>query len=131
METIRKEFAGKIVASERRVGLGPGVNMYRGPADSRPRIMHVERGETTEGSHNRSTSPRWRQAAYRPHGKATKRHSPHADPVTALEEERGSGGPSSSGEKEASQAKTPRSPKTRTCPTCEKVCRSLKVLNKH
>ena len=126
-----KSSPGKSGPPERRVGLGPGVKMYRRPADSRPRIMHVKRGETTEGSHNRSTSPRWRQAAYRPHGKATKRHSAQADPVAAPEEEIGSGGPSSSGEKETSQAKTPSSPKTRTCPTCGKACHSLKTLNKH
>ena len=74
--------------------------MYRGTAGSRPRIVHVERGETAEGSHNRSRSPHRRPADYRPHGKDTKRHSPHADPVTAPEEEIGSGSPSCSGEKE-------------------------------
>ena len=82
-----KDLPGRLGPPESRARLETGVHVYRGPAGSRPRIVYVERGKTTEGSHNRSMSPRLRQAAYRPHGKATKRHSRPADPVTAPEEE--------------------------------------------
>ena len=126
-----RSSSGRSGPPERRAGLEPGANVYRGPAGSRPRIVHVEGGESAGGSNNKGTSPRRRPAAYRPHGKATKRPSPQADPVTAPEEEIGLGGPSGSGEKEASQSKPPSLPKTRPCPTCGKLCRSLKVLNKH
>ena len=104
--------------------------MYRGPGGSRPQVVVVEDRETEE-SPNRSRSPRQRKAAYRPHGKVTKHPSPRADPVIAMEEKRSSGGPSGLGEKEASQARTNSWPKTRTCPTCEKKCRSTQALSKH
>ena len=88
-------------------------------------------GESTEGSNNRRTSPRRRPVAYKPPGKATKRPSPQADPVTTSEEDIVLEGPISLGEKKAAPSKPPSPLKTKLCHTCGKACPRLKARNKH
>ena len=100
----------RVEPTESRSRLDPGAHVHRGPAGSSPRILIIK-GREAEDSPNRSKSLLRKKAKYWPHGKATKRPSPHTDPVIVTEEN------ISSGKKEAPQVSTNSSPKRRICLT--------------
>ena len=79
-----------------------GARRPNGPK-STPRIVCFKVGESKEGAFDGRTSPRWKLAAYKPPGKATKRPSPPANPGITAEGEVGVGSPSKVSRKKANQ----------------------------